>query len=300
MRKFKLIKQYPASPKLGFIVFERHCGMYHNIETGNMYGSQIIENQPEYWEEVIENDYEILISRVVPQEILSVKRLSDGEVFTVGDRAMTQGSRGGHNIRQFRIRQRCTGTDVNGDYTYDGIDRIWIDWEEGCGGNWLESTVKLKQPIFITHDGKDIFEGDTVWWVRKESYSYSCFEAYSGIKFHSNLNAYFLTEEAASDYINRNKVLFTTEDGVGIKKGDKYYFVDTNLKMSLAPNASAGCGLYDERKYFSTYETAQYYIIVNAKVLSIEEFWEFVCKPGSNIAKQKALKRLVKKRLNIE
>ena len=101
MKKYKLIKQYPTSPKLGFTVFERHCGMYHNIETGNMYGSQIIENQPEFWEEVVEKDYEIVsqtpsvrvcnpkdnykVVRNTTPVIHSVKRLSDGEVFTVGD-----------------------------------------------------------------------------------------------------------------------------------------------------------------------------------------------------------------------
>jgi hypothetical protein len=139
-----------------------------------------------------------------------------------------------------------------------------------------------------------------VWYVNKENFYYDYITAYPEVKFCSEIRAYFLTEEAAVDYIKKNKVIFTTEDGVGIKRGDTYYFVDTNLKITLAPNASAGCGWYDERKYFSTFETAQYYVIVNAKVLSIEEFWEFVSKPGSNVVKQKALKRLVKQRLKIE
>ena len=71
-KKYKLIKEYPGSPELGIIAEERY----------------VMKDQPEYWEEVVEKDYEILISRVVPQEILSVKRLSDGEVFTIGDEVM--------------------------------------------------------------------------------------------------------------------------------------------------------------------------------------------------------------------
>ena len=299
MKKYKLIKEYPGSDHKGIIVSRKTLnGMYEGWEYN--YYSKHVENNPEYWEEVVEKDYEVLISKIVPQEILSVKRLSDGEIFTVGDRAMTQGSRGGHSIRQFRVEQKCNvRTAVPGIFTKDGIDRIWIDWEEGCGGNWLESTEKLKQPIFLTHDGKDIFAGDKVWWVKKDSLSYDSFISVSGTKFFSDINAYFLTQEAASDYINRSKVLFTTEDGVDIKKGDTYYFVDTDFSINLS-NAHPGCGQYSERKYFSTFETAQYYVIVNAKVLSIEEFWEFVSKPGSNVVKQKALKRLVKKRLKIE
>jgi hypothetical protein len=376
MRQYKLIKKYPASPKLGFIVFERHCGMYHNMETGNMYGSQMIENQPEYWEEVIKKDYEILISRVVPQEILSVKRLSDGEVFSVGDSVeggtileiridkfytggvafsldtsrveslisiekavekdyeilsylkkgsttcITTKRRGGENHEEYwnihKVKRLSDGEIftvgdiisckngssnkrldkiklVNDDSSF--VNGIWFHYSSGC--SHFKHAIKQKQPIFLTHDGKDIFAGDKVWYINKATLYSSFLIPVLGTKFFSDINAYFLTQEAASDYIKRNKVLFTTEDGVDIKKGDTYFFVDTDFSINLS-NAHPGCGQYSERKYFSTFETAQYYVIVNAKVLSIEEFWEFVSKPGSNVVKQKALKRLVKERLKIE
>ena len=201
MKKYKLIKEYPGSAALGTIA-----------QPNGLLQSDFFEKYSEFWEEVIEKDYEILISRVVPQQILSVKRLSDGEVFTVGDRAKTITSKGSHDIRQFRIRQRCTGTDANGDYTYDGIDRIWIDWEEGCGGNWLESTEKIKQPIFLTHNGKDIFTEDTVWYVNKENFYYDHIIAFPEVKFNSEIRAYFLTEEEAKEYIERNKPRLSIED----------------------------------------------------------------------------------------
>lgn len=404
MKKYKLIKQYPGSPKLGFIVHLRHCGMYHNIETGNLYGSQHIENQPEFWQEVIEKDYEILSfssnlvwngnlavltenGRYSPNpgvpswtldeilnkgisvksghiQIHSVKRLSDGEIFTIGDRAKTITSKGKHTVTQLNIRQKCTGRDGKGGYNYDGIDRIWIGWEDDCGGNWLESTEKLKQPIFLTHDGRDIFEGDRVIWVNKDSLHHDTFTATQGVKFHSDLNAYFLsavdaqnyikkntpvyitedgvkvydydtqqywvidgdfayclqvneantklvkdrpntyklfsTKQAAEEYVEKNRVLFTTEDGVGIKKGDKYYFVDTDFSVTLAPNATDGSGKYPERKYFATLAAAENCAIQHSRVLSIEDFWEFVSWGGSNVAKSKRLKRLVKERLNLK
>jgi hypothetical protein len=323
MRKFKLIKEYPASPKLGFIVFERHCGMYHNIETGNMYGSQMIENQPEYWEEVIEKDYEIIsyvakdcdtiivkgpktvgIIGNMPEDywkIHSVKRLSDGEVFTVGDRAKTITSKGSHNIRQFRIRQRCTGTDANGDYTYDGIDAIWIDWEENCGGNWLESTEKLKQRLFLTHDGKDIFVGDRIVWVNKDSLLHGTFTADYGSLFCSNQHAYFLSAVDAENYISRNKVLFITADGVGIKKGDMIHGVYRTSNTISNTVVACNRGLHDTfEAIFSTRAAAENYLVQKSHSLSIEDFWEFVCWGGSNIAKSKRLKRLVKERLGIK
>lgn len=399
MKKYELIKQYPGSDHVGVVVSQKTLnGMYEGWEYN--YYKRHVENNPEYWEEVVEKDYEILeystnetltskqiltkdmegwnkIIESTTFKVNSIKRLSDGEVFTVRDRVeggiilgihtdkfytggiafsldtakveslcsiekviekdyeiisyvakdnpnnITTKRRGAHLHEEYwkihsvkrlsdgevftvgdRVKvyehgsvKTITEIDIN-DTTSILTEGIWLRYDSGS--SHIVHAIKQKSPIFLTHDGKDIFDGDTVWWVRIESYHYSCFEAYSGIKFNSDLNAYFLTREAAENYIEKSKVLFTTEDGVGITEGGKYYFVDTNLKISLAPNASAGCGLYDERKYFSTFETAQYYVIVNAKVLSIEEFWEFISKPGSNIVKQKALKRLVKERLNLK
>jgi hypothetical protein len=65
-------------------------------------------------------------------------------------------------------------------------------------------------------------------------------------------------------------------------------------------NASTGCGQYSERKYFSTYETAQYYVVVNAKVLSIEDFYNAISSQYGNGNKLLYLQRLVKQRLNLK
>ena len=289
MKKYKLIKQYPGSPELGAEV----------DFTGFKQLTQQAIDYPEFWQEVVEKDYEILISRVVTKEILSVKRLSDGEVFTIGDRAKTINSKGKHTVTQLGIRQKCTGRDGKGGWNYDGIDRIWIDWEDNCGGNWLESTEKAKNPIFLTHDGKDIFEGDKVWWVRKDSTYYDSLISVPWMQFYSNLNAYFLTEEAALDYIEKNKVLFTTEDGVNIKEGDMYYFVDTDFSIHTM-KAHSGAGQYSERKYFSTVEQAHEYVMQNVKALSIKDFWEITGMSTSNFNKNTYMKDLVKKALGIK
>ena len=195
MKKFKLIKEYPASPKLGFVVSERHCGLYHNIETGNMYSSQMIESHPEFWEEVIEKDYEILISRVVPYTILSVKRLSDGEVFTVGDLITGQSYADARVIEKIKIR-------------YDGS----IELEQKHGDTKLVYATKAKQPLFITHDKKDIFAGDKVWWVNKKTFEFDYFVPTPSVTFFSDLNTYFLTREEAKNYIERNKPRLSIED----------------------------------------------------------------------------------------
>jgi len=302
MRKFKLIKEYPGSGHVGITVSRKTLnGMYEGWEYN--YYTKHVENNPEYWEEVIEKDYEIIsyvakdcdtiivkgprtvgIIGNMPEDywkIHSVKRLSDGEVFTVGDRITGYWYKDARSIQTIKI---CI---------YTGSIRL----EQSGGCTYLSFAKKAKQPIFLTHDGKDIFPEDTVWYVNKENLYHDYIKAYPEVKFNSEIRAYFLTEEEAEDYVYRTKVLFTTEDGVGIKRGDTFYFVDTDLSIGLSNTKYEKC---DGRKYFSTFETAQYYMIVNAKVLSIEEFWEFVSKPGSNVVKQKALKRLVKERLNLK
>ena len=87
--KYILKKEYPGSPKLGNII--------DNLE------NDWIENYPEFWKLVVEKNYEILsvitnnnkfIEKVYNQDatiepywkIHSVKRLSDGEIFTIGDK----------------------------------------------------------------------------------------------------------------------------------------------------------------------------------------------------------------------
>lgn len=62
MRKFRLIKEYPGSPKLGTIVEkEEICGSHVYIHEGsnNIFGilKSHVEGNPEYWEEVIENKF---------------------------------------------------------------------------------------------------------------------------------------------------------------------------------------------------------------------------------------------------
>ena len=288
MKKCKLIQVYPGSPKLGTELTPKVDK--ENSNTNNFYWEGSWFNPKdfsEFWEEVVEKDYEVLIAKIVPYTILSVKRLSDGEVFTVGDRAKVYEYGSIKTIDSMTLVTECSSMK----------EGIWLNYNSGSS-HIIHAIKQVEQPIFLTHDGKDIFAGDKVWYVHKggRSMSINYLIPSLGTTFRSESYAYFLTKEAAEDYVEKNKVLFTTEDGVGIKVGDTYYFVDTDFSISLS-NALPGCGQYSERKYFSTYETAEYYVIVNAKVLSIEEFWEFVSKPASNIVKQKQLKRLVKERL---
>lgn len=236
MKKFKLIQIYPGSPKLGTVLTPKVDE--ENTNTNNFYseGSWFNPNDfSEYWEEVIEKDYEIVamkiykgiilefkdgicvkrsdeispnsttcLKKILEQQppedfIYSVKRLSDGEVFTVGDYFdVGVGSR--------------------------AIKSIWVD-EDGH--------------IRFTHEngGYD-----------------SSFEAWT-----------FSVAKKTSP------VIFTTDDGVGMRKGDIYYFVDidgSSVDMRSTTQFSVKVSGY---AYFSTQEKAVHYLIRNKPCLSIDD-----------------------------
>ena len=300
MKKYKLIKQYPGSIKLGSIAAA--------IGGDDLWkGSIYYDKYPEYWEEVVEKDYEIIsyVAKDNPTNITtkrrgahlheeywkihSVKRLSDGEVFTVGDRVKVYEHGSIKTITEIAINSSKA-------LVKEGI---WLRYDSGS--SHMAHAIKVENPIFLTHDGKDIFEGDIVWYVNKENLYHDYAIALTRTSFNSNTHAYFLTRAAAENYIEKSKVLFTTEDGVGIKKGDMIHGIyrTTNAISNTVVGFNNGvCDPFEA--VFSTRAAAENYLVQKSHSLSIEDFWEFVCWGGSNVAKSKRLKRLVKERLNLK
>ena len=289
MKKYKLIKEYPGSDHEGIIVSLRTPnGLYEGYQYN--YYSKHVENSPEYWEEVIEKDYQILKSCPIEGTIYSVERLSDGEIFTLGDRI---------KVYQHGSIKTIDSIDLYGN-TSSMREGIWFRYN--TGSCHMTHIIKQKpQPIYLTHDGKDIFPEDTVWYVNKENFYHDYIKAYPEVKFNSEIRAYFLTQEEAENYIERNKVLFITEDGVGVKRGDMIHGIYKTTKTISNTVVGFNNGVCDPfEAVFSTRAAAENYVVQKSHSLSIEDFWEFVCWGGSNIAKSKRLKRLVKERLNLK
>lgn len=150
-------------------------------------------------------------------EIYSVKRSSDGEIFTVGD--------------------KITGT-----------------------MSWQENPARL---------GYTTIKG---FYLEEDQL---CIEIYTGVV--KNYKQTGLAINTIQKYVEK-PVLFTTEDGVGIRVGDKSYGFDTinnqysgiytwekleyfNIKTSLFPDV----------KYFSTEEKAREYANLHEKKYSKQE-----------------------------
>jgi len=222
MRKFKLIKEYIGSPRLGTIarytgdLFDKDNDLLPSVvkdkhffefweeiikeeiieypigtKVLNSHTNTIYTKKQDGWykpsdktaytdeqlrkskcisvieEKVVEKDYEILqlsLKRSIKPNIIdinnrskeyilallncdgnsihSIKRLSDGEIFTIGDIT---------NIGTIlSIRTEGQGLVFNGSYKYG-----------------LNDLKHVKQPLFTTEDGVDIFEnkdGEIIWW----------------------------------------------------------------------------------------------------------------------------------------
>lgn len=77
MRKFKLIKEYPGSPKLGSVVEESDSFSgykFEDIENSIFFitPKRYVENNPEYWEEIFEDRYIVFtdVNHQLPYKVL--------------------------------------------------------------------------------------------------------------------------------------------------------------------------------------------------------------------------------------
>lgn len=234
MKRYKLIKEYPGSPKLGFIINSNHLyyGQNYYIISGNIMNPS---KYPEFWEEVVERDFEILSfihtqSSVIFNKckdgkfsslnfdkgsgfefhflhqgnafkIYSIKRLFDGEIFTIGDRVKYYNKYtkiksiyyNEHNQLSFR---------VEGDKApLTGV----------FSPKFIFHFEKLKEPIFITEDGVEIFEGDVCWAV--SDYLEVLYISYTPKDYKKNGKVRtFSTKEAAEEYILMNKPALSLND----------------------------------------------------------------------------------------
>lgn len=210
MRKFKLVSKYPGSLELGNVVEEvegygyikerldrNAYKMYPNAFIPKSY----VEDQPEFWEEVVEKNYEITALYIEnlydssPSKIEEVKRLSDGEKFRVGDK--------------YTI---LSGTHTIGALEEDNSTIIVISDDNltRCSLDFIEKVKKL----LTTEDGVDVYEGD-VYWAGYVEAGISSFYPSEWAGNSTNMK-YFSTKEAAEEYINKRNITFTLEEVVKI------------------------------------------------------------------------------------
>ena len=223
MRKFKLIKEYPGSPKLGSIIkdtnpnnrsqdawFSDNWGEVGNKEAFFISKSTCPENYPEFWEEIVEKDYEILSGRThIPSgstEIYSIRRKSDGVEFKIGDKVYWNwqySPQKYYTIEGFSINKEDNSLDF---YT-----------KGSCKYSWIFNKIQhYKEPILTTEDGYECTLDDRVFGVCiKGSWEICEREVNPAILFLQNKHKeksawlYFKTKENRDKYIYENKPEFS-------------------------------------------------------------------------------------------
>jgi hypothetical protein len=244
--KYKIIKEYPGSPSLGCVI---------NKETLNW---SAIKNYSEFWEEVIEKDYEILsilirrsdkhqqtivsstdsddyITSLINcdgNSIHSIKRLSDGEIFTIGDNVKSSTCNVPNTILSIELINNKIRVYPRNSFYY------------------LNDVKKVKQPLFKTEDGVDIFESDKTYYVFND-----------------------LTHQCNSSFQNKWEVLGGYVQNYNFNKGNEYY------------------------KVFSTKEKAEEYIVNNKPCLSLNDYYSLFDDYIRDNGIGKKLQELIKQKL---
>ena len=180
------------------------------------------------WEEIIEKDYEILsfrgrrfkedIWKLLPNgdynygiinidgnyknwskdmclkalDIHSIKRLSDSEVFTVGDKTNNG------TISKFEV-------DTSG-------VRVFFEEKPKNYHVSLNTIKHAKTALFRTEDGVDIFEGDIIFGVNMDWKVFSHYTDLQNKVKSWGIKPIFSTKEAAEEYINLKKPYLSNKD----------------------------------------------------------------------------------------
>jgi len=210
MKKYRLIKEYPGSPDIGYI-------------TSNENLIRLYREYPEHWEEVIESDYEVLeiswkdkmgihvydmnmgaslSDRLYAEyKIHSVRRLSDGEVFTIGDKVQVNNKGLTKEIKEIHIYQTVHFslwfTHTNCFTTNPGPDEIY----------------KVKKPLFTTEAGEKIYEGDDVYvtWDGEKLHKTKANKCHAGTGANKLWGCFKSKEKAESFLMGVSKVVSLNE-----------------------------------------------------------------------------------------
>jgi hypothetical protein len=232
-KQYKLIKKLPFefSPEIGYIskpTKEKDGAHYWNKNWFHP------EKYPEFWEEVVEKDYEIItvLKPYVNSKYILIKNKSFG-ISYVGDVYYYNGS----SIRGFDMMdniknsnwkihsvKRLSDSEV---FTVGNNTNAGIIKEFSIHGSKLQLKVdgliflddflvkKIKKPLFTTEDGVDIFEGGCFYSVCKQDLRITSDEPINEVsiigpnRIWDGSDGYlqFSTKEKAEEYILLNKPL---------------------------------------------------------------------------------------------
>lgn len=224
MKQFKLIKEYPGSLKLGSIVIENKSNFKYyfkeNEKIGHCFSESYIEDNPEYWEEIEEKEWEILswidekgniyengepintIAGDGKKYITSVIRLSDGEVFTIGDKVLCNEE----HVEQINSITIYQENHLSFNFKHSGnCFTTECEWER----------MQPHKFLFTTEDGIELFGGERAYLVT-DTLLKGILLSYSVEDFKNTKGKIFAKKENAEKYIRDNTKKYSLNDMVSV------------------------------------------------------------------------------------
>ena len=148
-------------------------------------------------------------------DIYSVKRLSDGEVFSIGDKIYFRGLYGNNSEHKY---DTIRGFDLKQDAN------LGILYHNGLVG--LNKIEKYREAILTTEDGINIFQGDSYYYVNKNNLHID-FVVSADKKFDSKKEDMldFKHKENAEEYILMNKPILSLNNLLSVWCNNKDFDV---------------------------------------------------------------------------
>ena len=150
--------------------------------------------------------------------ISSVKRLSDNEVFSIGDKINFRGLYGNSSEHKY-------DTIKGFEFKQDGS--LGVRYHNGLVG--IEKIQKYKEALFTTEDGVDIFEGDEVTWLYTDELKIAGTRK-ADKNMYTDLK-YFSKKEKAEEHILMNKPLLSLNDLLSVWCSEKDFDAYKNSPM---------------------------------------------------------------------
>lgn len=311
-KQYKLVKFYPGSPELGTIASTEKNKNIDYFEFTNKYmpkkgfiDAEIIENNPEFWEKIKQEEYTILsikkvnfkesgIEEWTPEKsfsisleamltigisvrsgdyyINSIRRNSDGQIISVGDMCKP---------REYGLRAIVNKISI--------VDGKFLRFSSNRYCLGLENLDKCEF-LFTTKDGVDLYENDNYYTVLTGSNS-GISEEVNGpyvadVRDYVSYNIeYFSSKEKAQEFLDslKPKVLFTTEDGVDVYDKEQelwdtldYSKNNEGCSLNYLSRTKAKHAINIKRKFWFDKQKAENYILLNKPCLSVKEVFELL------------------------
>jgi hypothetical protein len=234
MKKYKIIKTYPGSDKLGTIITLDKNGECWS--TPQLVIENDCKHHPEFFEEIIQKQYEILFyhckslghtlkaSQFTDTQfggnsewsIYSIRRLNDSEVFSIGDVLVDtfNKSQGSFTLKEIEFESAPCDK---------GTGKLSFVHTHQILGKYipLERLQKAKPVLFVTEDGVSVVENDNVHWVINGKYAYELRICEAHIKsslLERDVYKIFSSFEKAQDFILMNKPILSIKDLLDLAK----------------------------------------------------------------------------------